>query len=67
MPLLMALISPSEWPVPMLSIASLAFLAPIGAKAGGANVLRAMIRVGFWGAMAMAITAGIGAAFGTAV
>jgi VIT1/CCC1 family predicted Fe2+/Mn2+ transporter len=70
MPLLMVLISPREWLVPTVSTASLAFLAllgAIGAKAGGANVLRAMIRVGFWGAMAMTITAGIGAAFGTAV
>ncbi len=70
MPLLMVLISPREWLVPTVSVASLAFLAllgAIGAKAGGANVLRAMIRVGFWGAMAMAITAGIGAAFGTVV
>lgn len=70
MPLLMVLIAPTAWLVPAVSVASLAFLAllgAIGAKAGGANMLKAMIRVSFWGAMAMAITAGIGAAFGTVV
>jgi len=70
MPLLTALIAPASWVVPAVSIASLAFLAllgAIGAKAGGANVLKATIRMTFWGAIAMAITAGIGAAFGTVV
>lgn len=70
MPLLMVLIAPTAWLVPAVSVASLAFLAllgAVGAKAGGANMLKAMIRVSFWGAMAMAITAGIGAAFGTVV
>jgi len=70
MPLLTALIAPTSWVVPAVSIASLAFLAllgAIGAKAGGANVLKATIRMTFWGAIAMAITAGIGAAFGTVV
>lgn len=70
MPLLMVLLAPANWLVPAVSIASLAFLALLGAiaaKAGGANVLKATARVTFWGAMAMAITAGIGAAFGTVV
>lgn len=70
MPLLMVLIAPASWLVPAVSVASLAFLAllgAIGAKAGGANVLKATIRMTFWGAMAMAITAGIGAVFGTVV
>ena len=70
MPLLTALIAPASWVVPAVSIASLAFLAllgAIGAKAGGANVLKATIRMTFWGAIAMAITAGIGAVFGTVV
>jgi VIT1/CCC1 family predicted Fe2+/Mn2+ transporter len=53
-----------------VSIASLAFLAllgAIGAQAGGAKVGRATLRVTFWGALAMALTAGIGAIFGTVV
>ena len=45
----------------------LALLGAIGAKAGGANVLRATFRVTFWGALAMALTAGIGKVSGTVV
>ena len=45
----------------------LALLGAIGAKAGGANILRATARVTFWGALAMALTAGIGKLFGTIV
>ena len=70
MPLLMVVISPASVLVPIVSVASLAFLAllgAIGAKAGGANILRATIRVTFWGASALAITAGIGKLFGTAI
>ena len=70
MPLLMVIVSPASALVPVVSIASLAFLAllgAIGAKAGGANILRATARVTFWGALAMALTAGIGALFGTVV
>ena len=70
MPLLMVLFSPARLLVPMVSAASLVFLAllgAIGARAGGANVLRATARVTFWGALAMALTAGIGALFGTVV
>jgi VIT1/CCC1 family predicted Fe2+/Mn2+ transporter len=39
----------------------------VGARAGGADVIKATWRVTFWGAMAMALTAGIGALVGTAV
>jgi VIT1/CCC1 family predicted Fe2+/Mn2+ transporter len=70
MPLLMVIVSPTAALVPIVSAASLGFLAvlgAIGAKAGGSNVLRATIRVTFWGALAMAITAGIGKLFGTVV
>ncbi len=70
MPLLMVLIAPTSLIVPVVSVASLAFLALLGAsgaKAGGANVLKATIRVAFWGALALAITAGIGAVLGTVV
>ena len=70
MPLLMVVISPIGAIVPMVSAASLGFLAllgAIGARAGGANVLRAMARVTFWGTLAMALTAGIGKMVGTVV
>lgn len=70
MPLAMVLLSPAQYLVPAVSIASLLFLAllgAIGARAGGANVLKATARVTFWGALAMAATAGIGAMVGTAV
>jgi VIT1/CCC1 family predicted Fe2+/Mn2+ transporter len=68
MPLLMVVVSPSTMLVPVTSAASLGFLAflgAVGAKAGGAPILRATIRVTFWGALALGITAGIGKLFGT--
>ena len=68
MPMLMVVVSPAGVLVPIVSAASLGFLAllgAIGAMAGGANVLRATARVTFWGAFAMALTAGIGRLFGT--
>ncbi len=70
MPLLMVVVSPSGALVPVVSAASLGFLAllgAVGAKTGGANILRATARVTFWGALAMALTAGIGKLFGTVV
>lgn len=70
MPLLMVVVSPERMLVPVVAVASLAFLAvlgAIGAKAGGANILRATVRVTFWGAFALALTAGIGKLFGTVV
>jgi vacuolar iron transporter family protein len=70
MPLLMVVVSPKGALVPIVFAASLGFLAvlgAIGAKAGGANILRATARVTFWGALAMAVTAGIGKLFGTVI
>jgi len=70
MPLLMVVLSPASAMALTVSAASLAFLAllgAIGARAGGANVLRATVRVTFWGALAMALTAGIGKVFGTII
>ena len=70
MPLTMVLLMPREALVAGVSVASLVFLAllgAIGARAGGANVMKATLRVTFWGALAMALTAGIGALFGTVV
>jgi VIT1/CCC1 family predicted Fe2+/Mn2+ transporter len=55
------------WIVSGASLAFLAVLGAVGAQAGGANVLRATARATFWGALAMALTAGIGALFGTVV
>ena len=70
MPLAMVVIAPAAALVPAVCAASLVFLAllgAIGARAGGANVWRATARVMFWGALAMALTAGIGKLFGTVV
>ncbi|MDP1882250.1 MAG: VIT1/CCC1 transporter family protein, partial [Bradyrhizobium sp.] len=69
-PLVLVLVSPSSVLIPVVSAGSLIFLAllgAIGAKAGGAGLLKPTIRVTFWGAFAMALTAGIGAAVGKVV
>lgn len=55
------------WAVTMASILGLAVLGALSARAGGAPVLRAVLRVMIWGVAAMAATAGIGALFGTTV
>ncbi len=68
MPLAMVLFVPSSLLIASVSVASLLFLAllgAVGAKVGGADMLKATIRVTFWGALAMALTAAIGAIFGT--
>jgi vacuolar iron transporter family protein len=70
MPLLLTAISPANVLVPIVSAASLLFLAllgAMGARTGGANMVRATVRVTFWGALALAITAGIGKLVGTVV
>ena len=70
MPLAIVVVSPANALIPIVSAASLGFLAllgAIGAIAGGANILRATARVTFWGALAMALTAAIGKLFGTVV
>lgn len=67
LPLLSVLIAPPGWLIPAVSITSLiclGALGAIGARAGGADAWRAVVRLLFWGALAMAITAGIGAIFG---
>ncbi len=69
-PLVLVLISPSKVLIPAVSVGSLVFLAVlgmIGARAGGAGMLGPTIRVTFWGAFAMALTAAIGAVFGKVV
>lgn len=67
LPLAMVLVLSPSLLVVGVSAASLLFLAllgAVGARAGGANVAKATFRVTFWGAFAMALTAGIGALFG---
>jgi VIT1/CCC1 family predicted Fe2+/Mn2+ transporter len=53
--------------VPAAALIFLIALGAVGARAGGAPVIRPALRVGFWGALAMAVTAGIGAVIGRAV
>ena len=70
LPLLAVILSPTVWliySVPAATIVFLALLGALGAQAGGANLLVGAARVAFWGALAMAITAGIGAIFGHVV
>jgi VIT1/CCC1 family predicted Fe2+/Mn2+ transporter len=69
MPLLTVLVSPERFIVPLVAGSSLVFLAVLGgvsAQAGGAPILKAAARVSFWGALAMALTAAVGALFGIA-
>ena len=68
MPLVMVVISPSSVMIPFVAGSSLVFLAIMGvvaARVGGANVAVGAARVTFWGALAMALTAAVGAIFGT--
>ncbi len=70
LPLLMVIISPLDMITTTVSVTSLFFLSvlgAVGAKAGKANILKATIRVTFWGAFAMAVTAIIGKLFGAVV
>src|SRR6185295_14559244 len=58
MPLLAVILGPSSETVLVVALSSLAYLAvlgAIGAKAGGAGMVRATVRVTFWGALAMAV------------
>jgi VIT1/CCC1 family predicted Fe2+/Mn2+ transporter len=67
MPLLVVLLSPVESIVPVVFVSALFFLGALGAggaRTGGASMLRPIVRVVFWGALALAITAALGAIFG---
>lgn len=69
-PLVAAALAPEELIIPAVvaaTLVSLAGLGALGAQAGGAPKLRATARVLFWGAAAMAITAGVGRLFGVSV
>lgn len=70
LPLLAVILSPTTlliYTVPAATIVFLALLGALGAHAGGASLFVGAIRVAFWGALAMAITAVIGAIFGHVV
>ena len=70
LPLVTAAAVPSSWLILAVSAASLFFLAllgAIGAKAGGVGIWKGTARVTFWGALAMGVTAAIGAVFGTSL
>jgi vacuolar iron transporter family protein len=69
LPLLAVIFAPQTLLIPIVAGASLLFLAALGAwaaSAGGASVITGATRVTFWGALAMAVTAGAGALFGSA-
>jgi len=70
LPLLTVVISPVAYMIPVVSGTSLVFLALLGslaANTGGAPVVMGAVRVTFWGAIAMALTAGVGHLFGAVV
>lgn len=70
MPLLTVLVAPKSMIIPLvvgISILFLALLGGFGASVGGAPVAKAAMRVTFWGGLAMALTAGVGALFGAVV
>jgi VIT1/CCC1 family predicted Fe2+/Mn2+ transporter len=70
LPVLVSVLAPARILPITVAVGSLGFLAILGAlsaKAGGAPVLRSVVRVAFWGALAMAVTSGIGAVFGTVI
>lgn len=69
-PLLVVPIAPTSALVPAVSAVSLiclALLGALGARAGGARLGPSLFRVTFWGALAMAVTAGVGRLFGAVV
>ena len=68
LPLLAVAVAPESSLIPVVSGTSLVFLALLGgvaARVGGASVTTGAMRVTFWGALAMGLTAGVGALFGT--
>jgi len=70
MPLFVTALAPEARLIPIVSATSLVFLALLGGVAafvGGARVAVGAIRIMFWGALAMGLTAGIGFMFGTVV
>ena len=69
LPLVAVLLLPTALLMGGLAASSLCFLALLGllaARAGGSPLIPSVIRVTFWGALAMGLTAGVGALFGVA-
>lgn len=70
LPLAVVVVAPGSLLVALVSgsaLVGLALLGGIGARVGGAGIVRAVLRVTFWGAFAMGLTAGIGHLFGTVI
>lgn len=70
LPLLVAWVSPGSRLIPVVAGSSLVFLALLGglaARAGGAPIMVGAVRVTFWGALAMVLTAAVGRLFGVVV
>ena len=70
LPLIVTMLAPRSMLITLVSATSLVFLALLGAVAarvGGAAMMTGAVRVAFWGALAMALTAGVGKLFGAAV
>jgi vacuolar iron transporter family protein len=68
LPLLVVVLAPADkliFLTVFASLVSLAFLGGLAAKTGGANVRNGVLRVAFWSALAMGVTMGVGALFGT--
>ena len=70
LPLLMAVLSPQPyvvWAIPTMSLVALAVLGAVSARAGGAKMMRPMLRIVLWGAFSMGLTALIGHFFGAQI
>ena len=70
LPLSTVLVTPVSHLVPVvagISLISLAVLGALAAHTGGASILKGAARITFWGAIAMAVTAGVGSLFGASV
>lgn len=68
LPLLVAIIVTGAWAIPAIALSaliSLAILGGVAAKAGGAPIRPGMVRITFWSALAMAMSSGVGALFGS--
>lgn len=68
LPLLVAMIVTGAWAIPAIALSaliSLAILGGVAAKAGGAPIRPGMVRITFWSALAMAMSSGVGALFGS--
>lgn len=67
LPLMLVWLLPGSWLIPLVAVSSLVFLAVLGglaAHTGGASIVVGAVRVTFWGALAMALTAAVGRLFG---